>query len=142
MGEMDMNTFLIGESVQDKGNLFLSVKNGDKCYHFPIVDHGSGLKKRYEIHGTCVRFPSVPELVKYYQHHGLPESIDGKLIHLTRPCSSNSGTPPQPAAARPRKQRDYCHNSVDDDEGADDDHTNVSDGLSSSPRPRLKAVAI
>ena len=113
-----MNTFLVRESVQDKGNLFLSVKNGDKYYHFSIIDHGSGLK-RYEIHGTSVLFPSVPELVKYYQQHGLPESIDGKLIHLTRVCSS--GATPQPA--RPRKQHDY--NSIDDYEDADNDDRDI-----------------
>ena len=40
MAEMDMNTFLVRESVQDKGNLILSVKNGDKYYHFPIERGG------------------------------------------------------------------------------------------------------
>ena len=62
MGEMDMNTFLVRESVQDKGNLFLSVKNGDKCYHFPIIDHDSGLK-RYEIHGTISFSTRVGEVL-------------------------------------------------------------------------------
>lgn len=110
MGKMDMNTFLVRGSVQDKGNLILSVKNGDKCYHFPI-DHGI---RKYEIHGTHTPFSSVQELVNYYMHNGLPESSGGKLIQLIMPCSSGI---PQPV--RPRKQHDY--NIIDD--GADDHDT-------------------
>ena len=92
MGEMDMNTFLVRESVQDKGNLILSVKNGDKCYHFPI-DHGVG---KYEIHGTHMPFSSVQELVNYYMHNGLPESSGGELIQLILPCTSGIPRPVSP----------------------------------------------
>ena len=49
--EMDVNSFLVRESVQDEGiNLILSVKNGDKCYHFPIIG-------KYEIQGTHDHLP-------------------------------------------------------------------------------------
>ena len=73
MAEMDMNTFLVRESVQDKGNLILSVKNGDKCYHFPI-ERGT---ENYEIQGIHMSIPSTQELVKYYMQKGLPESSGG-----------------------------------------------------------------
>ena len=108
MEEMDMNTFLVRESVQGSGNLILSVKNGDKCYHFPI-DHGVG---KYEIQGTHIPFSSVQELVNYYMWNGLSESSGGKLIQLIKPCTSGI---PQPAS--PRKQHMYT--SIDD---ADDDY--------------------
>ena len=95
MGEMDVNSFLVRESVQDKGNLILSVKNGDKCYHFAI-DHGVGM---YEIRGTHTPFSSVPELVNYYQQNGLPESSGGEVIQLIRPCTFGIH---QPVKIRPR----------------------------------------
>jgi hypothetical protein len=98
MGKMDMNTFLVRESVQDKGNLLLSVKNGDKCYHFPI-DYGVG---KYEIHGTHTPFSSVPELVKYYMQNGLSESSGGELIQLILPCTFGVRQP-----VRPRKKHSY-----------------------------------
>lgn len=90
MREMDVNSFLVRESVQDEGiNLILSVKNGDKCYHFPIIG-------KYEIQGTHdhLPFPSLQELVNYYMQSGLPaESSGGELIQLTLPCTSGISEP-------------------------------------------------
>ena len=87
---MDVNSFLVRESVQDEGiNLILSVKNGDKCYHFPIIG-------KYEIQGTHdhLPFPSLQELVSYYMQSGLPaESSGGELIQLTLPCTSGIPEP-------------------------------------------------
>ena len=92
MREMDMNTFLVRRSVQDSANLILSVKNGDKCYHFPI-NRGVG---KYEIQGTYMPFSSVQELVNYYMQNGLPESSGGRLIQLIRPCTSGIPRPVSP----------------------------------------------
>ena len=108
---MDMNSFLVRESVQDGGNLFLSVKNGDKCYHFPIIDR-DGLGFIYEIHGTHLTFSSLPELVDHYRQNGLPERIDGKLIQLIRPCSFPGV--PQSQSARPQRQQWHDYNTIDD----------------------------
>ena len=94
MGEMDMNTFLVRESVKDSSNLILSVKNGDKCYHFPIKK-GSSTGK-YEIHGTRKPFSSVQELMNYYMQNGLPESSVGKLVQLILPCTSGIPWPVSP----------------------------------------------
>ena len=104
MGEMDMNTFLVRESVQDSGNLILSVKNGDKCYHFPIE---KGISGKYEILGTHIPFSSVQELVNYYMQNGLPESSGGKLIQLIMPCTSGI-----PQLVSPRKE--HLYTSIDD----------------------------
>ena len=111
---MDMNTFLVRECVQDSGNLILSVKNGDKCYHFPIE---KGINGKYEVQGTHIPFSSVQELVNYYMQNGLPESSGGKLIQFIKPCTSGKCIP-QPV--RLQKQHDYTH--VDDDYDDDDDH--------------------
>ena len=117
---MDMNTFLVRGSVQDSANLILSVKNGDKCYHFPIDHYGIG---KYEVHGTHTPFSSVQELVNYYMQNGLPESSGGRLIQLIMPCSSGPGVP-QPTS--PQEQHDYRNNTTIDnhyDADADiDDH--------------------
>ena len=83
MTGMDNNTFLVRQTVQDSESLVLSVKNGDKCYHFPI-DHGVG---KYEIQGTHMPFSSVNEMVDYYIQNGLPESQSGKLIWLVMPSN-------------------------------------------------------
>lgn len=105
MGEMDMNSFLVRESVQDSANLILSVKNGDKCYHFPIKKSING---KYEIQGTHMPFSSVQELVNYYMQNGLPEtSAGGKLIQLIKPCTSGI---PQPVNPR----MEHLYTSIDD----------------------------
>ena len=79
---MDTNSFLVRESIQKSGRLVLSVKNGDKCYHFPI-ERGVG---SYQIEGTDEPFPSVVELMDHYKQHGLPESDSGEVILLESPC--------------------------------------------------------
>ena len=101
---MDMNTFLVRESVKDSSNLILSVKNGDRCYHFPI-EKGTG---KYEIHGTRKPFSSVQELVNYYMQNGLPESRGGKLIQLILPCTSGI---PRPVSPR----MEHLYTSIDND---------------------------
>ena len=103
MREMDMNTFLLRESANDSDSLVLSVKNGDKCYHFPI-DHGVG---KYEIQGTHMPFSSVNELVDYYIQNGLPESQSGKSIQLIKPCTFDL-----PEKTQPRMEHYY--NAVKD----------------------------
>ena len=96
---MDMNSFLVRD---DKDDLILSVKNGDKCYHFPIQFDED--KKKFEIQGTLLPFPSISKLVRYYRQNGLPESSpDGKLIQLILPCSSGNPQPSRPV----RKQHSY-----------------------------------
>ena len=106
---MDMNSFLVRESAQDSGNLVLSVKNGDMCYHFPI-ERGVG---KYEIQGTHMFFSSVNELVDYYMQNGLPESSTGKLIQLIMPCTFGV---PKPI----RSPREDNYTSIDDDEIVND----------------------
>ena len=96
---MDMNSFLVRD---DKDDLILSVKNGDKCYHFPIQFDEE--KKKFEIQGTLLPFPSISKLVRYYRQNGLPESSpDGKLIQLILPCTSGNPQPSRPV----RKQHSY-----------------------------------
>ena len=106
---MDMNSFLVRESAQDSGNLVLSVKNSDMCYHFPI-ERGVG---KYEIRGTHMFFSSVNELVDYYMQNGLPESSTGKLIQLIMPCIFGV---PKPI----RSLREHDYTSIDDDEIVND----------------------
>lgn len=104
MRKMDMNSFLV-RSLQNSGNLVLSVKNGDKCYHFPIEKSING---KYEVQGTHMPFSSVQGLVSYYMENGLPESSGGKFIQLIKPCTSGICMP-----TIPRMEHSYV--SIDEE---------------------------
>ena len=97
---MDMNSFLVRGDGDD---LILSVKNGDKCYHFPIqFDEDT---KKFEIQGTLLQFPSILKLVRHYRQNGLPESSPGgKLIQLILPCTYGNPKPSTPV----QKQHSYA----------------------------------
>ena len=68
--------------MQKSGQLVLSVKNGDKYYHFPI-ERGF---RWYQVEGTDEPFPSLVELIDHYKQHGLPESDIGEILLLESPC--------------------------------------------------------
>ena len=102
---MDMNSFLIRESTQDSGNLRVSVKNGDRCYHFPIK---CGVGK-YQIQGTRVSFLSINDLVDFYMQNGLLEGNTGNLIQFIMPCTCDI---PKPTRAPWPMEHDYT--SIDE----------------------------
>ena len=76
------DSFLVRESAQEAGKLVLSIKSGDKFYHFPI-ERGVG---SYQVEGTDEPFPSLVELIDHYVQHGLPESDSGELVIFKSPC--------------------------------------------------------
>ena len=82
LGDGGTDSFLVRESTQEAGKLVLSIKSGDKFYHFPI-ERGVG---SYQIEGTEEPFPSLVELIDHYTQHGLPESDTGEFVIFKSPC--------------------------------------------------------
>lgn len=84
---VSFNCFLVRASENRIGEFALSLKTHGTVKHFRINTKRSG-GKRFELYGAARSFPSLSDLVEYYQQHCI--TAEGEL--LTTPCPTEVWT--------------------------------------------------